>query len=77
MSFFSARDLFLQVLKKDDSTNGEVFNILLIVFLINGAGIPVLSCIDTPKFLQYLHKWEQFQVRNDSQFWTSVSIENN
>jgi hypothetical protein len=33
---------------------------------VTSTGFPVLSWIDTPKFLQYLHKWEQFQVGSNS-----------
>jgi hypothetical protein len=68
MSFLSARDIFLHVLKKDDSISGTIFNILLIFGLANCTGVPVLSWIDTPKFLQYLHKWKQFKVGSNSQF---------
>ena len=65
MSFLSARDSVLHLFKKDDSISGTVCNIVLIVMLVNCTGIPVLAWIDTPKFVQYLHKWEQFQVGNN------------
>jgi len=65
MSFFSARDSVLHLFKKDDSMSDSIFNILMIIMLVNCTGIPVLAWIDTPKFVQYLHKWEQFQVGNN------------
>jgi hypothetical protein len=70
MTFLSASDIFphVRVLKKDDSISGTIFNILLIFSLVNGTGVPFLSWIDTPKFLQYLRKWEQFKVGINSQF---------
>jgi hypothetical protein len=72
-SIFSARDSFLYVFKKDDNVNSTVFHILLIVMLINCTCVPVLSWIDTPKFLQYLHKWEQFQVGSNTEFLQFVN----
>jgi hypothetical protein len=68
MSFLNAREVFLHIFKKDDSTSGTVFNVLLIITLVNCTSVPVLSWIDTPKFVQYLHKWEEFQVGNNWQF---------
>jgi len=62
MSFLSAKDSIMNLFKKDDSMSDSVFNILLIVMLVNNTAVPVLAWIDTPKFVQYLHKWEQFQV---------------
>jgi len=46
----------------------SVRNILLVVMLVNNTAVPVLAWIDTPKFVQYLHKWEQFQVGNNWNF---------
>ena len=65
MTFFSARDSVLHLFKKDDNLSDSIFNIMVIVLLVNCIGVPVLAWIDTPKFLQYLHKWEQFQVGNN------------
>jgi len=62
LSFLSARDSVLHLFKKDDNVSGTVSNILLIVLLVNSLGVPVLAWIDTPKFVEYLHKWKQFQV---------------
>jgi len=62
MSFLSARDSVLHLFKKDDNISSTVFNILLIVALVSCICVPVLAWIDTPKFVQYLHKWEKFQV---------------
>jgi hypothetical protein len=62
LSFLSARDSVLHLFNKDDNVSGTVSNILLIVMLVTSFGVPVLAWIDTPKFVQYLHKWEQFQV---------------
>jgi hypothetical protein len=68
MSFLSAKDNVLHLFKKDDNISGTVSNILLIVMLVNCTGVPVLAWIDTPKFVQYLHKWEQFQVGSNGEF---------
>jgi len=65
MTLFSASDSVLHLFKKDDNLSDSIFNILMIIFLVNCIGVPVLAWIDTPKFLQYLHKWEQFQVGNN------------
>jgi len=65
MSFFSAKDSVLNLFKKDDTISGTIGNILRIVLLVNCIGVPVLAWIDTSKFVQYLHKWEQFQVSNN------------
>ena len=65
MSFFTAKDTALNLFQKDDSISDNVNNILGIIMLDICMGVPVLSWIDTPKFVQYLHKWEQFQVGNN------------
>jgi len=67
-SFLSAKESILNLFKKDDSMRESIFNILIIITLVNCTGIPVLAWIDTPKFVQYLHKWEQFQVGNNWEF---------
>jgi len=77
MSFFSARDSVLHLFKKDNTISVSVCNILVIVLLVNCTAVPVLAWLDTPKFVQYLHKWEQFQVGNNSSSYRTVSIENN
>jgi len=76
MSFFSAKDSVLNLFKKDDSMSDSIFNIIVILMLVNRIGVPVLAWVDTPKFVQYLHKWEQFQVGNNSSSYRTVSIEN-
>jgi len=55
-------DSVLHLFKKDDNIRVTVSNISVLVMLVNCTGVPVLAWIDTPKFVQYLHKWEQFQV---------------
>jgi hypothetical protein len=65
MSFLSARESVLHLFKEDDNISVTVFNILLIVLLSNCICVPVLAWIDTPKFVQYLNKWEQFQVSSN------------
>jgi hypothetical protein len=77
MSFLSARDSVLHLFKKDDSIGGTVSNILVLVELVNCTAVPVLAWFDTPKFVQYLHKWEQFQVGSTSSSYSSASTENN
>jgi len=77
MSFLSARESVLNLFKKDDSMSDSIYNALLIVVLVGYTSVPVLSWIDTPKFVQYLHKWKKFQVGNNSSFYNSVSIKNN
>jgi hypothetical protein len=64
LSFFSARDSVLHLFQRGDNIGNSVYNIFVIILLVNCSGVPVLAWIDTPKFVQYLHKWEQFQVRN-------------
>jgi len=66
MSFLSGGYSILYLFKRDDNISVTVFNIFVIVNLVNYIGIPVLTWIDTPKFVQYLHKWETFQVSNNS-----------
>jgi hypothetical protein len=68
MSFLSAWKNILNVFKKDGSINDFAFNVVVIVMLINCTAVPVLSWIDTPKFVQYLHKWEQFQVGSNLEY---------
>ena len=68
MSFLSARTSVLHLLKKDDNVSDSLFNSVLIFMLVDCAGVPVLAWIDTPKFMQYLHKWEQFQVGSNWEF---------
>ena len=68
MSFLSARDSVLHLFKKEDNISSTVFNILLIVVLVSCICVPVLAWIDTPKFVQYLHKWEKFQVGSNWEF---------
>jgi len=55
----------LHFFKKDDNFSDSISNILPIVLTVNNTAVPVLAWIDTPKFVQYLHKWEQFQVGNN------------
>jgi len=64
-TFFSARYSVLHLFKKNDSIGATISNISLILMLVNYTAVPVLAWIDTPKFVQYLHKWEQFQVGNN------------
>ena len=77
MSFLSAGYNVLHFFKKDDNIIDSVFNFILIFMLVNCICVPVLAWIDTPKFVQYLHKWEKFQVGNNSSSYSAVSIENN
>jgi len=77
MTFLSVSYSVLVLFKKEDTISGSVFNILLIALLVNCTAVPVLAWIDTPKFVQYLHKWEQFQVGNNSVSDISASTENN
>ena len=77
MSFLSGGYSILYLFKRDDNISVTVFNIFVIVNLVNYIGIPVLTWIDTPKFVQYLHKWETFQVSNNSRSWSSASTKNN
>ena len=51
MSFFSARDSVLNLFKKDDSMSGSIFNILMVVMLVNCIGVLVLAWVDTPKLV--------------------------
>jgi hypothetical protein len=62
MSLLSARESVMHLFKEDDNFSGSVSYIIVIVMLVNCICAPVLAWIDTPKFVQYLHKWEQFQV---------------
>ena len=66
MSFLNARNIVLHLLKKDDSIGVSIFNSMMIVILLNCTGVPVSAWLDTPNFLQYLLKWEQFQVGSNS-----------
>jgi hypothetical protein len=68
LSFLSASYSVLHLFKKDDNIRGTVSNTLIIVLLVNCVCVPVLTWIDTPKFVQYLHKWEQFQVGSNWDF---------
>jgi len=77
ISYFSARDSILHLFKKNDNITECIYNSLLIYMLVNCTTVPVLAWIDTPKFVQYLHKWKKFQVGNNSTSQNSVSIENN
>ncbi|GFG38414.1 hypothetical protein Cfor_06730 [Coptotermes formosanus] len=62
ISFLGLRNGVLHLFKKDDSIGDSIYNSLLIIMLVNCTGVPVLAWLDTPKFVQYLHKWEEFQV---------------
>jgi heme/copper-type cytochrome/quinol oxidase subunit 1 len=62
MAFLSAKDNVLHLFEIGDNIRVSIFNALLTVMLVNCTGVPVLAWIDTPKFVQYLHKWEKFQV---------------
>jgi hypothetical protein len=75
MSFLSAWNSILNVFKKGDSISESIYNSVLIIMLVGCTGFPVLSWIDTPKFVQYLHKWEQFQVGSNSSSCNSLLIE--
>jgi hypothetical protein len=68
MSFLSAWNSIPNVFKKGDGISDYSFNIQLMLMLVTCTGVTVFSCIDTPKFLQYLHKWEEFQVGKNSDF---------
>jgi hypothetical protein len=67
-SFLSVRNGVLHLFKKDDSMGDSVYNSLLIIMLVSCTGVPVLAWLDTPKFLQYLQKWEEFQVGRNLKF---------
>ena len=77
ISFLSAKDSVPHLFKKNDNSTECIYNSVLIYMLVNCTGVPVLAWIDTPKFVQYLHKWEQFQVGSISSYYSSVPIENN
>ena len=77
LSFFSARESVLHLFKKDENMSESLFSILLIVTLVYCTGVPLLTWTDTPKIVQYLHKWKEFQVSNNSSSYSAVSIENN
>ena len=62
MSFLSAKDTILHLFKKGDSFSDSIYYSVLTFMLVSCSGVPVLAWIDSPKFVQYLHKWEQFQV---------------
>jgi hypothetical protein len=62
LSFCSAWGSFLNVYKNADNSSGTVSYIMVMIMLVNSLGAPVLAWIDTPKSVQYLHRWEQFQV---------------
>ncbi|GFG36031.1 hypothetical protein Cfor_05620, partial [Coptotermes formosanus] len=62
ISFLSVRNGLLYLFKKDDSIGESIYNSLLIMMLVNGTCVPVLAWLDTPKFVQYLHKWKEFQT---------------
>jgi hypothetical protein len=66
MSFFSAKDSILNLFKNYDDIIDSIYDILVKDLLVNCTDVPVLAWIDTPKFVQYLHKWEQFRVGNNS-----------
>jgi len=68
MTCLSVSYSILNLFKKYDNLIDSVFNSLLIALLVNCTAVPVLAWIDTPKFVQYLHKWEQFQVGNNLEF---------
>jgi prenyltransferase beta subunit len=77
LSFFSAKGIVLHLHKKNDNISDTVFNISLLALLVNYIGVTVLAWIDTPKFVQYLHKWEKYQVGSNRKFLELVLIENN
>ena len=77
MSILSARDSVLHLFKKDENFSDSIFDAFLTLMLVVFMGVPVLAWIDTPKFVQYLHKWEKFQVGNNSSSYNSVTIEYN
>jgi hypothetical protein len=68
MSILIAWNNILDVFKKDGSINNTVYNSVLIIMLVTCTCLPVLSWIDTPKLVQYLHQWETFQVGSKSEF---------
>jgi hypothetical protein len=65
MSFLSVKDSVLNLFEKADNISDSIINISFIVILVNCIGVPVSAWIDTPKFVQHLHKWEKFQVGNN------------
>jgi hypothetical protein len=73
MSFLSAMINILHGFKKDDGISEYVFSSFQIVLLVSCTGVPVLAWLDTPKCLQYLHKWEKFQVGNSEFLKFSVN----
>jgi len=77
MSLLSAKDSVLHFFKKGDHISDSIYKALLTVILVVFTGVPVLAWMDTPKFVQYLHKWEKFQVGNNSSSYKSVTNENN
>jgi hypothetical protein len=68
MSILSTLKVILNAFKKEESISDSIYNCIQIILLVNCTGVPVLSWIDTPKFVQYLHKWEEFQVSSNSEF---------
>jgi hypothetical protein len=76
-SFLSAKDNVLKMFKADRNIGDSIYNTILTVLLVNFTGVPLLTWIDTPKFVQYLHKWKKFQVSNNSSSYNSVSPESN
>jgi hypothetical protein len=62
MSLLSTWDGSLNAYKNVDNFSSSVAHILVMVMSVNCLAAPVLAWIDTPKSVQYLHRWEQFQV---------------
>jgi uncharacterized membrane protein len=77
MSALSTSYTVLHLFKENGNISSTLGNILLIIMLVNCTVVPVLAWIDTPKFVQYLHKWEQFQVGSNQSCWNSVPFEYN
>jgi hypothetical protein len=69
VAYFNTIDILLTLLGKNDDFLLFTFNALMLYGVAVSCCVPVLFWLDCPKYVQYLNRWEEFQVT-----YTSISL---
>jgi hypothetical protein len=74
-TYFGVRYKIIPFFKNDDEELEDlVYIVMLILFVANFVCVPVFTWLDSPNAVQYLQKWEKFQVCTDVAKYLRASL---
>jgi hypothetical protein len=74
LSSFNSWTILLTLLEKGEDFLMYIFNGLLLNAMLLSGSIPALIWLDCPKFVQYMNRWAEFQVRHSSNWWAEFQV---